>query len=119
MKPKKSQPRCKKRRIQKMEIEGVIQHSIAACIVKQLSLKDELSRCEQEIEKWKQIQQIHANEEIKNELNQVESVRYLISQPKYTLLFLPSEPEGPILFKGFALDTIQFYIDLKAYCEKT
>jgi len=102
-----------------MEIEGIVQHSLAGLYVRHERAKEDLNLCESEIHKWHQIRMIHANEEVQHAIQGLKSIRQLVTAATHMKDFLASTPEETFTFMGFHLDSIQFYMDLRTQCEGT
>ncbi len=102
-----------------MEIEGIVQHSLAGLYVRYERAKDDLGLCESEIHKWHQVRMIHANEEVQHAIQGLTSIRQLVTATTHMKNFLGSTPDETFLFNGFHLDSIQFYMDLRSKCEGT
>jgi hypothetical protein len=102
-----------------MEIEGIVQHSLAGLYVRHERACDDVQLCESEIYKWKEILMIHANEEVQHAIQGLTSIRQLVTGATHMKDFLAVKPEDIYTFMGFHLDSIQFYMDLRTQCEGT
>jgi hypothetical protein len=102
-----------------MEIEGIVQHTLAGLYVRHERAKNDVDLCEREIHKWHQVRMIHANEEVQHAIQGLTSIRQLVTGETHIKYFLAVKPEDIYTFMGFHLDSIQFYMDLRTQCEGT
>ena len=102
-----------------MELEGIVQHSLAGLFIRHDRAIADVNLCNREISKWHEVLKIHANEEIQHAIKGLVSVRQLVTAATHMKDFLASSPDETFLFNGFHLDSIQFYMDLRTHCERT
>lgn len=95
-----------------MEIEGVITHVLKHYDVKIKHLENELDRSRAELDTWHAIQAIHANEAVRKAIAGLTNVRQLFTDGQHMKHILSNEPEDAFTFMGFAMNEIQFYIEL-------
>lgn len=96
-----------------MEIEGLINHTLAALMVDRDFMAKKMLDNKDYILFWKNIKSIHANEEVKSKLNQVTHIRQILGSEEYMKDMIKYNPEDSLFFMGFPLKTIEFYLHLK------
>ncbi len=99
-----------------MEIEGIINHTLAGLEIKTEHLKKSIRQVEEDSYTWTCLRLIHVNKEIQNAIRDKANVRQLFSEEEHMKKFIANDPDETFRFLGFDLDDIQLYIQLRNYC---
>lgn len=102
-----------------MELEGIINHSTKAIDVRMDMLFKTIDECSRHKTLLVEVAAIHHNESLRDELRPFKSVKELVSNAKYMEELLCRDPSESLFFRGIPFDTIQYYMDLRDYCEKS
>lgn len=96
-----------------MEIEGIINHSLAAALVERDYIAKKVQENKEHINFWNNIKQLHANDEVRNSLEEVSHIRQILGSESYMQYLIEQMPDDPLYYKGFPLKTIEFYLHLR------
>lgn len=100
-----------------MEIDGVINHSLALHIVQRKDLEKRLEECNKSIDLLNDLRVINNDEPLRAILSPFTNIRQLVASPTHILGFLQTmDEEDMLVFQGHHLDTIQLYLDLREHC---
>jgi len=99
-----------------MEIEGIINHTINGLKINFSSIQLESLTLYEQIKKWEEVCNIHANEQIQEDIRGISSIKQLVAaKMEY---FLGNDMENSLMYKGYSLKNIQFYMELRDVCDK-
>lgn len=101
-----------------MEIEGIINHSLAGIAARKEAILDKLGYCERLQVLWLKIREIHHSEPMQGYLTGIKNVRQLFLSELYMKHFLENSPEDTFIFHGYHLDDIQEYLFLRNKCNE-
>lgn len=96
-----------------MEIEGLINHTLAGAMVERNFIAQKLVANKEHITFWRNVKQIHANEEVRARLESITHIRQILGSEEYMEYLIEQSPEEPLYYMGFPLKTIEFYIHLR------
>jgi hypothetical protein len=96
-----------------MEIEGLINHTLAAALVERDYIAKKFLDNKNHIAFWESIRKIQAHEELKARLQGIEHIRQILGSEEYMYYMIRQEPDEPLYFMGFPLKAIEFYLHLR------
>ena len=96
-----------------MEIEGLINHTLASALVERDYIYHKLLENKSHIDFWQSLREIHAHEELKHRLNGITHIRQILVSEEYMQVIIRNEPDEPLFFMDFPLKTIEFYLHLR------
>lgn len=96
-----------------MEIEGLINHTLAASLVERNYIVQKLVANREHISFWQTVRKIHANEELKAKLQSITHIRQILGSEEYMEYLIEQSPDEPLFYMGFPLKAIEFYLHLR------
>lgn len=96
-----------------MEIEGLINHTLAAALVERDYIAQQVRDNKSHIAFWESIRVINAHEEIKQRLEGITHIRQILGSEAYMDYMVRQSPDEPLYFMGFPLKTVEFYLHLR------
>ena len=96
-----------------MEIEGLINHTLAAALVERNYIAKTMADNLDHIEFWKTLKAVYAHDELNKRLESITHIREILGSEEYMNYLIKKNPEEPLLFMGFPIKVIEFYIHLK------
>lgn len=96
-----------------MEIEGLINHTLAAALVERDYIAKKVADNKQHIAFWRSIKEIEANENIKQALQNITNIRQILGSESYMEYLIEQSPEEPLFYMGHPLKSIEFYLHLR------
>lgn len=101
-----------------MEIEGLINHTLAAALVEREYIAKQLTDNLAHIDFWKNIKLAHAHEELRHRLQDITHIRQILGSEDYMQYMIKKTFDEPLYFMGFPIKVIEFYIHLRECLDK-
>lgn len=96
-----------------MEIEGLINHALAAAMVEKSYIAQKMENVLAAIDFWREIQDINSNDQIKSSLSGITHVRQILGSESYMPELIKKSPHESLFYMGYPIKTIEFYIHLR------
>lgn len=96
-----------------MEIEGIINHTLAAALVERDYIAKRVVDNKQHIQFWKNLQKIHANEFLQAKLENITHIRQILGSEEFMEYLIKQDVDAEIEFMGFSIKAIEFYLHLR------
>lgn len=96
-----------------MEIEGLINHTLASAILERNFIAQRMVANKEHITFWNSVKKIHTNEDIRSKLENITHIRQILGSEEYMEYMIQQDPEDPLEYLGIPLKTIEFYIHLR------
>lgn len=101
-----------------MEIEGLINHTLAAALVERNYITKQMADNQFHIDFWKSIKLAHSHEELNQRLQGISHIREILGSEDYMQFLIKKSVDEPLFFMGFPIKVIEFYIHLKGEMAK-
>lgn len=96
-----------------MEIEGLINHTLAAAEVERSFIAKKAMDNKYHINFWEEVKRLHSNEDITSRLKNVSHIREILGSEDYMGYLIKKSIDDPLYFMGFPLKIIEFYLHLR------
>lgn len=101
-----------------MEIEGLINHTLAAALVEREYIAKQLQENLAHIDFWKTVKLAHSHEELKHRLQGITHIRQILGSDDYMQHLIKKSVDEPLYFMGFPIKVIEFYLHLLSEMNK-